>query len=256
MQSMVKNPLVDPYITGVSSGAAFGAVLILYGSNLSFSIVYALPLSAFIGAVGSFVLTMIIISYVGDNPTNFVLSGFIVGIFFSSLTTIIIVTSENNNQSLFFWLFGSFANMNWDKAIILIIGNFTLSSMLMLYVREFNVISMGDKQASELGIDVKRLKKYIILVVSLLTAISVSFTGIIGFIGLIVPHFARILVGNDHRLLIPASMFLGAEILLIADILVRILFSPVEIPIGTVTSILGAPFFLYLLFSRGKVYDK
>lgn len=256
MQALIRNPLVDPYITGVSSGAALGAILsILAGISIISLAEYTTPIAALIGAIGAFLLTITLAESAGGKSVNFVLSGMIIGIAISSITTVMIVSTQDNRlHSALFWLYGSFAYMSWDKALIIILVVLTLCALLLMYAREFNVILLGDEHAKHLGLNVKTFKRIIILVVSVLTAVSVAFCGIIGFLGLIVPHTARLIVGGDHRLLLPSSMVLGANVLLAADIFSRIIVRPNELPIGAVISLIGAPFFVYLMIKRGKEY--
>ncbi|MBI0583433.1 MAG: iron ABC transporter permease [Methanomassiliicoccus sp.] len=256
MQALIRNPLVDPYITGVSSGAALGAILsLLAGISVITLGVFTTPIAALIGAVAAFFTTMALAESAGGKSVNFVLSGMIVGIMISSITTVLIVsTNDNRLHGALFWLYGSFAYMSPLKAVLIIVPVLFISLLILLYARELNVVLLGDEHARHLGLDVRRFKRVSILVVSVLTAISVAFCGIIGFLGLIVPHTARMIVGGDHRLLIPTSMVLGANVLLAADIFSRLATRPNELPIGAVISLIGAPFFIYLMIKRGKEY--
>jgi iron complex transport system permease protein len=256
MQALIRNPLVDPYVTGVSSGAALGAILsILAGVAVLNLAEFTTPLAAFVGAIAAFFITMTLAEAAGGRSINFVLSGNIIGIAISSFTTILIVSSQDNRlHGALSWLFGSFAFISWEDALLIILPVLVLSFIILLYARELNVILLGDEHARHLGLNVKAFKRMIILAVSVLTAVSVAFCGIIAFLGLIVPHTARMIVGGDHRLLIPTSMVLGANVLLAADIFSRVAMRPGELPIGAVISLIGAPFFIYLMIKRGKEY--
>jgi iron complex transport system permease protein len=255
MQALIRNPLVDPYITGVSSGAALGATLsVLAGITLISFGELTTPISAFIGAIIAFFLTMTLAKVAGGKTINYVLGGIIVGIAISSFTTIIIVSAGERVQNILFWLYGSFAYMSWNKALLIIIPVLILSAIILLYARELNVILLGDDHARQLGLNVKQFKNISVILVSVLTAVSVAFCGIIAFLGLIVPHISRMLVGGDHRLLLPTSMVLGAGVLLAADIFSRMVVRPQEIPIGAVISLIGAPLFIYLMIRKGKEY--
>jgi iron complex transport system permease protein len=256
MQAIIRNPLVDPYITGVSSGAALGAILsLLAGITIISAAEFATPVAALIGALLAFFATMALAEAAGGRSVNFVLSGIIIGIAISSVTTVIIVSSDDAQlHGALFWLFGSFAYMSWTKALMIILPVTAICIIILLYARELNVVLLGDEHAKHLGLDVKRFKRTTILLVSFLTAISVAFCGIIAFLGLIVPHTARMVVGGDHRLLIPTSMVLGAVILLAGDLFSRMVTRPNELPIGAVISLIGAPFFIYLMIRRGKEY--
>ena len=256
MQALIRNPLVDPYVTGISSGAALGATLSLLAGGAIIPLAgFATPMAAFVGAIGAFLLTMALAETSGGRSVNYVLSGIIIGIAISSFTTLLIVFSENHRlRGALFWLYGSFSYITWVESLIIILTVLVLSLVLLLFARELNVILLGDEHARHLGLNVKGFKTISILIVSVLTAVSVAFCGIIGFLGLIVPHSARMLVGGDHRLLIPASMMVGANVLLLADIVARIALRPVELPIGAIISMVGAPFFIYLMYKRGKEY--
>lgn len=256
MQALIRNPLVDPYITGVSSGAALGAILsILAGVSVIAIAELATPAAALIGALAAFFITMALAESAGGKSINFVLSGMIVGIALSSFTTIIITSSQDSKlHGALFWLYGSFAFTDWVKALMIIVPVLIISAILLLYARELNVVLLGDEHAKHLGLDVKVFKKVIIALTSILTAISVAFCGVIGFLGLIVPHTARMIVGGDHRLLLPTSIVLGAVVLLAADIFARVAVRPDELPVGAVISLIGAPFFIYLMIKRGKEY--
>jgi iron complex transport system permease protein len=256
MQALIRNPLVDPYITGVSSGAALGAILVLLaGISIVTVAEFTTPIAALAGALAAFFITMALAESAGGRSVNFVLSGMIVGIAISSITTILITSSDDSRlHGALFWLYGSFAYMSWTKALIVIIPVLIICVILLMYARELNVILLGDEHAKHLGLNVKVFKRITILLVSVLTAISVAFCGIIGFLGLIVPHTARMIVGGDHRLLIPTSMVLGGIVLIAADIFARVATRPNELPIGAVISFIGAPFFVYLMIRRGKEY--
>jgi iron complex transport system permease protein len=255
MQGLVRNPLVDPYISGVSSGAAFGAVLILLTSFFAglFATV-SLPLAAFIGGLGAFAITFIIYRSAGETSTSFVLGGVIVGIAFSALTTIFIVTSSKSIQGAVFWLFGSIAYVTWSDVWVLLPVVLVIVVVTLFYARDFNVLLLGDEQAAQLGLKVKWFKRIMLTVAALLASFCVAFTGIIGFVGLVVPHMIRLTLGNDHRLVLPLSTIFGANLLLVSDILARTALPPTELPVGIITSFIGVPFFVYLLIRRGKRY--
>lgn len=256
MQALIRNPLVDPYITGVSSGAALGAILALLAGIAIVSVAeFTVPIAALIGALAAFFTTMALARAAGGRSVNFVLSGIIVGIAISSVTTVLIVSSDDAQlHGAMFWLFGSFAYMSWTKALLIIFPVMIICFIILLYARELNVVLLGDEHAKHLGLDVKVFKRMSILLVSVLTAISVAFCGIIAFLGLVVPHLSRMLVGGDHRLLIPTAMVMGSVVLLAADLFSRLVDRPNELPIGAVISLVGAPFFIYLMIKRGKEY--
>lgn len=255
MQALIRNPLVDPYITGVSSGAALGATMAtLAGISLFGSSDFSLPIMAFVGASLAFFVTMALAEAAGGRPISYVLGGTIIGIALSSGTTLLMYFNSDQLHGVLFWLFGSFAYMSWTSALIVLSVVMALTGVMLLYAKEFNVVLLGDEQAKQLGMNVRRFKTVMFLLVSALASVSVAFTGVIGFVGLIVPHLARMIVGGDHRLLLPASMMLGANVLLVADIVCKTAVEPSELPIGAIISVIGAPFFGYLMIKLGKEY--
>ncbi len=255
-QAVIRNPLVDPYITGVSSGSGFGAVIAItsfafIGSTWS---LFTIPIFAFIGGLLAFFLTFMIAEGSGGRPINYVLGGVIVGMGFGALTTIIMMLSEDKIHQILFFLFGSFTNISWENLWIIAFPIIFLSIIICFYARELNVILLGEEQARQLGIDVRKFNIFMLIMASLLTALCVAFVGIIGFLGLIVPHTARMIVGGDHRLLLPASMVLGAILMSIADFIAKMAYIPIELPVGAIMTLIGVPFFAYLLIKRGKSY--
>ncbi|HSV42592.1 MAG TPA: iron ABC transporter permease, partial [Methanomassiliicoccales archaeon] len=255
MQALIRNPLVDPYITGVSSGAALGATMaVLAGVTILGITAYALPIIAFIGAVVAFMFTMALAEAAGGRPISYVLGGVIVSIALQAGTTLLMYFNADRLHGVLFWLFGSFAYLNWNSVTIIVLVVSVLSVVMLLFAKEFNVILLGDEQAKQLGMNVRSFKTSMFIMVSALAAVCVAFTGVIGFVGLIVPHLVRMLIGGDHRLLLPASMVVGANILLVADIVCKTVVAPSELPIGAIISIIGAPFFGYLMIRMGKEY--
>lgn len=254
MQALIRNPLVDPYITGVSSGAAAGAaVVMLMGITVTGIGLFAVPVAAFIGAIGAFFFTLLLAEASGGRALNYVLAGIVTGTALSSLTSLIMTVSGNQLHGIVFWMFGSFATITTDKALLIIVPTIFLCLIVLVMARELNVILLGHEQAWQLGVDSRSFKRLMMVLTSILTSIAVAFTGIIGFLGLIVPHIGRILVGGDHRLLLPASMILGANVLLVADLVSRTAMQG-ELPVGAIISLIGAPFFGYLLVRRGRDY--
>ncbi len=257
-QAIVRNPLVDPYMTGVSSGAGLGATLYIVFFSSSSVVLGNLgtPVFAFIFAVLAFGLTFTISKISGNSNVSFVLAGVITAMGFSAVTTILMLTNESQTHSILGFLYGSFSNITWSTAYIIIIPVIVISVVLLLYSRTFNVVLLGREQSMELGVNYDRFRVAAMLVASFLTAVCVSFVGIIGFVGLIVPHLARMMLGGDHRLLFPASMIIGALLLSAADILIKELinFADISVPIGAITTLVGIPFFVLILKRRGKGY--
>ncbi|MFP4546261.1 MAG: FecCD family ABC transporter permease, partial [Methanomassiliicoccales archaeon] len=255
LQAIIRNPLVDPYITGVSSGASLGAALALAGGVTLFgSMTLSLPIAAFVGASSAFLFTILLAESSGGRPISYVLAGVVVGIGLSSFTTILMAFAGDKVHGLLFWLFGSFTPVDWGNVCYIFLPALALSLGVALYARELNLVLLGDEQARQLGLQVKKFKRAMMVLTSLLTSFCVAFTGIIAFLGLIVPHISRILIGGDHRLLLPVSFILGANILLVGDIVARVAMKPMELPIGAIISMIGAPFFAYLMIRRGRTY--
>lgn len=256
LQAIIRNPLVDPYITGISSGAGLAAAIIMSSSITFFgSLTFTVPIAAFIGALAAFTCTILLAEASGGRPIAFVLAGVVVGLALSSFTTMILVFAQGDEiHGILFWLFGSFTGVSWDNVLLILIPTLALTLAIGLYARELNLILLGDEQAKQLGLNVKNFKRLIMVLTSLLTGVAVAFTGIIAFLGLIVPHTSRLLVGGDHRILLPMSMLMGANILLLADIVARVAVRPMELPIGAIITLIGAPFFAYLMVKRGKEY--
>jgi len=248
-QGLFQNPLADPYLIGVASGAGLGAVLAMswnWPSNLLGFL--SIPIAAFVGAS----LTVIIVYRLARfgnvlSTTNLILAGVAVGSFASALTSFIMLRSEGEVRRAIAWLLGGSTLSGWAPVIASLPYILVSLSILIASGYALNVLQFGDEQAQQLGLPVERVKIWIILAASLATATAVAFTGVIGFVGLIVPHMIRILWGPDYRNLIPLSILAGATTLLIADLLARTLFAPQEIPIGVITAIAGAPFFLWIL---------
>src|SRR4030066_339892 len=249
-QALLRNPLADPYILGVSSGAAVGAIIaILMGlSTLSFG----LPLISFGGAI----LTIMGVFYFGKqngkiHPNTLLLAGVIIGSFLSALIMFFISTAQREDlHTIIFWLMGDFSFSN--ARAVLIIFPYILLGVFLLYLRSrhLNLILSGEENAIQLGVDVEKLKLISYLSASLITAASASVCGLIGFVGLIIPHSARLIFGPDHRLLIPSSALVGASFLIASDTLARTILAPTELPVGVITAAFGGPFFIYLLRTR------
>jgi iron complex transport system permease protein len=249
-QALLRNPLADPYILGVSSGSALGAVSAILAGLSTAS--FGMPLASFSGAI----VTVMLVFHVGRvgrglHTNTLLLAGVIISAFFSAIIMFLISVAQNEDLSkIVFWLMGDFSFANYR--FILIILPYVLGGIGVLYsyARGFNLMVMGEETAIQLGIDVERLKKVAYVFASLITAAAVSVCGLIGFVGLIIPHAVRMLFGPDHRLLIPASALVGASFLICSDTIARTIAAPTELPVGAVTATFGAPFFIYLLKRR------
>jgi len=253
LQGLLRNPMADPYVLGISAGASLGASLAIgFGFGTTFlGFLYAVPLMAFIGALAT-ILVVYNIAKLGGGTSmlSLLLIGIAASSFLSAIVSLIKLVSSDALHGIIYWIMGSLQIAGWTHVYIaapLILGG---TIAIFFFSRELNMISLGESQAQHLGVDVESLKTKMLVCVSLITAAAVSISGVIGFIGLIIPHITRILVGPDHRILIPTSSLLGAIVLICCDTLARMVMSPAEIPVGIITSILGCPFFVYLLLKR------
>jgi len=256
MQAIFRNPMASPYILGISSGAAFGAALaFVLGLNILLGI-SAVTLLAFLFTLLTTYLVYTIAK--GGERTSvetLLLTGIAVGSFFSALVSLLMYISGEKLSTIWFWLMGGLWASDWNKLLFItpmIIFGIVALSLVSLHL---NLLLMGEETALNLGLEVETFKKIIIILASLITAAAVSVCGIIGFIGLIIPHMMRILVGPDHRILLPSSCLVGAIFLVWVDTLARTIIAPVELPVGIITALFGAPFFLYLLRKRKKMIE-
>lgn len=258
-QALIRNPLVDPYITGVSSGAGCLAIAVVaLGISIPFlpsGNLYLIPVAAIVGGLVAFGITMLVAEGSGGSATNYILAGVITGFAFSSFQTIFLSMAKDNLSNAMWWLFGSFANITWENAWIVFVPAMGISIVAMLWAREFNLFMMGEEQAKQLGLNVRRFKRTMMVIASVLTAVCVAFCGIIGFVGLVIPHACRMALGSDHRLIMPASIVLGAMLMLFADLIARTVLSPMELPVGAITAMVGTPIFAYMLMRKGREYD-
>ncbi|PHO07970.1 iron ABC transporter [Thermoanaerobacterium thermosaccharolyticum] len=246
-QGLLRNPMADPYVLGISSGAAFGAsIAIVLGLGL-----FGLQFMAFASALVT-IYVVYMLSKKGPNVSmqTMLLAGIAISAFMSSIISLMMLLNHNEMSQIVFWTMGGFNLITWSQVFytmpIIIIGCIALYT----FSRDLNVIMTGEEIAEHLGVDTERVKKIILIVGSMITASSVSVGGIIGFVGLIVPHISRLIIGSDNRTLVPFSGILGASFLVLADTLARIAMAPVEIPVGIITAAFGGPFFLYLLIKN------
>jgi iron complex transport system permease protein len=250
-QGILLNPLADPYTLGVSAGAAFGASLaILF--NIAFMGTSSVPLFAFIGAVGTLFFVMYLsASGGGISSTNLILSGIIVAAILSAGISFLKYIADEQVAVIIFWLMGSFGSKTWaDVGLTFLFVGFGFV-IFMFFARDLNLMSLGDRTASSLGVDTKKVTLVLLVTASMVAAICVSVSGIIGFVGLLIPHMMRLLTGPDNRRLIPISFLAGAILLLAADTITRAVL-PSEIPIGVLTALIGGPFFCYIFRKQQK----
>lgn len=256
MQGIFQNALVSPYTLGVSNGAAFGAsVAIIFGyKTLPIKMwQYVLPAGAFIFAIFSMILVYFIATLAKDNTKTLILSGVAVGYLFSALVASMKYISDVRElPELVFWTMGGLSNVSWLGIVLMFIASFSGFLIMMRFAWELNVMSSGEETALSLGVNYKFITRIFFVTATLMTATAVSFTGVIGFVGLIAPHITTMLFGGDYRYNIPASCLLGALLLLLSDTLSRIIIAPSELPVGVITSLIGVPFFIYLIIRRKR----
>ncbi len=251
LQGIFRNPMASPYVLGVSSGAAFGASVVIVLGAAFLPINFAIAISAF-----AFSFITLFVVY-GSSIVNgkvqvetLLLAGIAVGAFFSAMTSFMQYIAEEQLQSIVLWMMGGLWNANWSQVMVVIPFMVIGCTLMLLHSRPLNAMMIGEEHAMVLGVDVNRVRSRVVIGATLVTAAAVSFSGLIGFVGLIIPHMLRIVLGPDHRILLPTSILAGAVFLVVMDMLARTVMSPVELPVGILTAALGAPFFLYLLRRR------
>lgn len=246
-QALLMNPLAEPYILGISSGGTFGAIL-SFVIGLSF---FYTQLFAFAGAILVVFLVFMLGQRFGQlEPNILLLTGVMIGAFFSALILLLLTILEDSVRTAIFWLIGNLSYSGLDNVLTILPVILIGSLVLFLFSQKFNVLALGSETAAQLGVNTKFVKNISYLAASLIVGAAVSVSGIIGFVGLLVPHVTRLLFGVDNRLVVPASFLIGASYLVWADIISRIIISPSEIPVGAITALLGAPVFIYLLRKR------
>ncbi|MCK9574191.1 MAG: iron ABC transporter permease [Candidatus Omnitrophica bacterium] len=245
LQAILRNPLAEPYLLGTSSGAGLAAVIAL---TLGLAVTY-IPFAAFIGAILSTLLVYYISRERGKiGVQSLILSGIIVSIAFSAIILFLLSTSEREAlHGISWWLWGNLEV--FDFKLLSIVGVIVAFGIFTVYMfsQDLNAISIGEEEAVHLGINVELMKKILLFLVSLITAAIISVCGVIGFVGLVIPHMSRLIIGPNHKLLIPVSCVLSSAFMILCDSLARTIFAPSEIPIGVITAIVGAPIFIILL---------
>jgi len=258
-QGLLRNPMADPYIIGTSAGAALGATIaMMLPINLAFLGFGLVPVAAFIGALATVILVYNLARVGGKTPIiSMLLAGFVVSALLAAIMAFMMSMSDRfglNLHSVYSFLMGHISVTSWGQLAVvapLVIGGIIGARFFVFHL---NAFSLGEEGAAYLGIEIERDKMFILALGSLLTAAAVSISGLVSFVGLVVPHAVRLSLGPDHRLLLPASALAGAAFLVMADLLARLILAPVEIPVGVITAIIGAPFFIYLLRHTKREY--
>lgn len=248
-QALFRNPLADPYILGVSSGAGLGAMIALVLTASATAARYgAVPVAAFLGALLTMWLVVRLASARGRlEATSLLLAGVAISYTLAAITSFVMVMAREQMAAIVYWTMGGLSAASWGY-VAMIAPMFVLGIIVpLLSTRELNLMLLGDERAGHLGLPVERFKVLMLATASLLTAAAVAVAGLIGFVGLMTPHMVRLVIGPDHRRLLPASLLAGATVLVLADLIARVVLRPIEIPVGIVTAVLGGPFFVWLL---------
>ena len=248
-QGLFRNPLADPYLIGVASGAALGATIVfLSGIPSVIAGVSILPIAAFIGGIGAVTAAYTLARRSTGTPlTTLILAGVAIGSFTTAVASILMLRSDPDLRPILSWLMGGFIRAQWSQSLYLLPYLILGFTVVFTYSRILNAMQLEEDYASSVGVNVEKTKKILILTATVITAAAVSFSGLIGFVGLVAPHTARLIWGSDFRNLIPMSALLGGCFLVLSDLVARTIVSPGELPVGIITSLVGAPFFIYLL---------
>ncbi|MYC90395.1 MAG: iron ABC transporter permease [Gemmatimonadetes bacterium] len=254
-QALLRNPLAEPYVLGVSGGAAVGAVAVVV-SGIGVILPWTLPVGAFLGAVAAMALVLGVARRASPGRMDtrvLILSGVIIGAFFNAMILLMLsIADVESFRSAIFWMMGNLSGADWGSTALLAVLLVPAGAAVLSLARAFNLLSRGEEVAHYLGASVQRVKLTAYLAASLMVAAAVAAAGVIGFVGLIVPHAVRLAWGNDHRMLLPASFLAGTAFLLVADTVARLVVAPAELPTGVVTAVAGVPFFVALLMRGGR----
>jgi iron complex transport system permease protein len=253
-QGLFRNPLADPYLIGVAQGASVGAIVgFLLPAAWNISAFGLVPLLAFIGAICATIIVYLLARVGKTLPvTTLILSGVALSALLSSIASYLIISSSKEMHGILFWLMGSFSMSKWSEVGIALPYVAVGTAVIIIFARLLNVMQLDEEQAQQLGVNVERYKILLLAAATLITAASVAFVGTIGFVGIIIPHAVRLIWGADHRFLLPLAVLTGAIFMILTDLVSRTVMAPTEIPIGVITAVCGAPFFLYLLRRRKK----
>ncbi len=253
-QGMFKNPMAEPYVLGISSGAALGATIaIVLGLQNRFFGFGGVSMLAFFGAIMTITVVYTIARVGGKVPViTLLLAGISINYLLSSVISLMMIFHRTQIERVVFWLMGSVASAGWNHVYLLGPVLLFCSIAIFFYAKDLNLMLLGEESAQSLGVDIEITKKILLVINSILVAVTVSVSGIIGFVGLIIPHTIKLLIGSDYRSLLPFSMLGGGIFMIFCDTLARTAVPPTEIPVGAITSLFGAPYFIYLLIKRKK----
>ena len=256
VQALVRNSLADPFLLGVSSGASVGAAAVLLFGVFASLGVWALSAGSVLGALAA-MAAVFLVSRAGRQlaPTQLILCGVVLSAMFESVTSFLIFRGNPQaTEAVLFWLLGSFGNANWVQLPIPAVCLVVAMGYLLAQGRALNALAMGAEPAASLGIDVARLRRNLLIVTSLMVGVAVAVSGVIGFVGLVVPHIVRLMVGSEHRRVLPVGVLFGASFMVVGDLLARTIVSPQEMPIGVITAFIGAPTLIVLIRRRPYQY--
>lgn len=256
MQGVMRNPLVSPFTVGISSAAAFGAsIAIILGAGFLGTGKYLIVGNAFVFALAAAFVVYGLARFRGMRPETMILTGIALNYFFSAGTSILqYVATEEEVHEVVHWLFGTLTGVTWENILLISVVLVAGLPILIKYSWDLNALVAGDDMATSLGVNTRRVRAILMITATVMTATIISFTGIIGFVGLVGPHIARMMVGADHRFLLPTSCVIGSFLLLLSDTVGRSAFAPTIIPVGIVVSVLGVPFFAYLILRTRREY--
>lgn len=259
-QAIIRNPMVDPYIMGVSSGAGIAAIAVIAFNFTLFGLfsphsVFLTAIVAMIGGLIAFACTMLLAEKAGGSSINYVLAGIVIGLAAGALQSLMLTMAGTKLSNALTWLYGSFAEITWSQVWIVFFLSIFLSVLPLMWAKELNLVLLGEDQAQQMGLNVRKFNRTMLILASVLTSVCVAFVGIIGFVGLVIPHLCRMLFGSDHRMVLPASICFGGVMLMLADLLARTGYYGMELPVGAITTVIGIPVFAYLLIKRGRMYD-
>ena len=256
VQVLVRNALADPFLLGVSSGASVGATAVLLLGAFASLGVWAISAGSILGALAAMAAVFAVSrSGHGLAPTQLILCGVVLSALFESVTSFLIFRGNPQaTQSVLFWLLGSFGLASWNQLPIPALALTAAMIYLIAQAGVLNALAMGAEPAASLGVDVRRLRRNLFLITSLMAGVAVAVSGIIGFVGLVVPHIVRLMVGSDHRRVLPAGVLFGASFMVLGDLLARTIVAPQEMPIGVITAFIGAPTLIVLIRRRPYLY--
>ncbi|MCL2815295.1 MAG: iron ABC transporter permease [Oscillospiraceae bacterium] len=253
MQSVLRNPLASSYTLGVSSGASLGAcIVILYGMSIPVISMFTLPAVGFLFGLGTILLAVAFASRLDSQMENntVILVGMVFSLFVNAMTTLLSALSREHMQRLIFWQMGSFSMKDWTTVFILAPVIVAGSLFIARFHRELDIMTFGEDQAKTMGVNLKRVKWILLVFSAAITGSAIAFVGVIGFVDLVAPHIVRRIFGSPHRYVIPMSVLFGGAFMVVCDLAARTVASPLELPVGAVTAIIGAPFFAYIYFGR------